>query len=48
MIPFYSYPGDDWNTVVQAKLANPTVPVVAIINPPDGPGKAMIRNMTAW
>ncbi|MGA2874718.1 MAG: spherulation-specific family 4 protein [Nitrososphaerales archaeon] len=38
MIPLYSYPGSEWNVVEQAKLAHPSVPIVAIINPDNGPG----------
>src|SRR5579883_1192685 len=38
MIALYTYPGQTWDTVIQAKNANPAVPVVAIINPSNGPG----------
>ncbi|SRR5579885_315277 len=38
MVPLYTYPGQTWDTVIQAKNANPAVPVVAIINPSNGPG----------
>jgi hypothetical protein len=39
MVPLYSYPGPSWDSVIQAKLANPSVPIVAIINPHNGPGR---------
>ena len=38
MVPLYSYPGPNWQSLVQAKVAYPSVPVVAIINPSNGPG----------
>ena len=47
MIPLYSYPGSDWNVVEQAKLAHPSVPIVAIINPNNGPGGSQDQNYVA-
>ncbi|MHB2036611.1 MAG: spherulation-specific family 4 protein, partial [Nitrososphaerales archaeon] len=47
MIPLYSYPGSDWNVVEQAKLAHPSVPIVAIINPNNGPGGSQDPNYVA-
>jgi len=39
VVPLYSYPTNAaWRTVIDAKLAHPTVPVVAVINPANGPG----------
>ncbi|CUR52274.1 Spherulin-4-like protein [Nitrosotalea devaniterrae] len=38
IVPLYSYPGNDWNTLVQEKQNHPSVPIVAIINPDSGPG----------
>lgn len=39
IIPLYTDPPDpSWDAVVAAKQAHPTVPVIAIINPADGPG----------
>jgi hypothetical protein len=38
IIPLYSYPGTDWEKVVRARVKNPEVPVVAIVNPNSGPG----------
>ncbi len=40
MIPLYVYPGSAWTAIIQAKQANPSVPVIAIINPNSGPGSA--------
>ncbi len=37
-IPLYTYPGGTWDTVIQAKNANPSVPIIAVINPNSGPG----------
>ncbi len=47
MIPLYSYPGNDWNIVEQAKLAHPSVPIVVIINPDNGPGGSKDTNYVA-
>jgi hypothetical protein len=44
IIPLYSYPGIDWNSIVQSKLANPEVPMVVIINPDNGPGPSQDPN----
>jgi Spherulation-specific family 4 len=44
IIPLYSYPGPEWDVVVQAKLAHPSVPIVAVINPSNGPGDAQDQN----
>ena len=39
VVPLYSYPTNAaWRTVIDAKLAHPTVPVVAVVNPANGPG----------
>ena len=41
IIPLYTDPPDpSWDAVAAAKQAHPTVPVIAIINPADGPGNA--------
>jgi hypothetical protein len=41
IIPLYTDPSDSsWATVVAAKQAHPSVPVIAIVNPSDGPGAA--------
>jgi hypothetical protein len=41
IIPLYTDPSDSsWAAVVAAKQAHPTVPVIAIVNPSDGPGAA--------
>jgi Spherulation-specific family 4 len=42
IVPLYTSPGDpSWNTVIAAKAAHPTVGVVAIVNPSNGPGSAV-------
>lgn len=38
IVPLYTYPGNDWNTLVKEKINHPSVPIVAIINPDSGPG----------
>jgi hypothetical protein len=44
MIALYTYPDSTWTAVAQAKLAHPSVPVVAIINPNNGPGSSRDAN----
>jgi hypothetical protein len=44
IVPLYSYPGSDWDVVVQAKQAHPSVPIVVIINPSNGPGDSQDQN----
>src|SRR5487761_947574 len=46
IIPLYTYPGPTWNEVIQTKLANPSVPIRAIINPNNGPGIVQDSNYT--
>jgi len=39
IVPLYTDPSDSsWTAIVSAKLAHPTVPVIAILNPDNGPG----------
>jgi len=39
IIPLYIYPTDaSWSNIVSVKKANPTVPIIAVINPNSGPG----------
>ncbi|HXU94936.1 MAG TPA: spherulation-specific family 4 protein, partial [Candidatus Nitrosotalea sp.] len=44
MVALYTYPDGTWDTVAQAKSAHPSVPVVAIINPNNGPGSSRDAN----
>src|SRR5438034_1004332 len=45
VIPLYTYPTDgSWAATLQAKKAHPNVPIIAIINPSDGPGGASDSN----
>jgi hypothetical protein len=45
IIPLYIYPTDgSWAALIQLKHAHPSIPIVAIINPGDGPGKAIDSN----
>lgn len=41
IVPLYSYPGSYWNQVIQAKNAHPSVPIVAVVNPNNGPGSSI-------
>ena len=55
IVPLYSYPTESpWSAIVSAKLAHPSVTVIAIANVNDGPGTAVdsvftsgIRSLTA-
>src|SRR5437773_10500514 len=45
VMPLYTYPTDgSWAASLQAKKAHPNVPIIAIINPSDGPGGASDSN----
>jgi spherulation-specific family 4 protein len=45
IVPLYTYPtSTTWDTMIQSKIANPSVPMVAIINPSSGPGSAQDLN----
>jgi len=44
MAPLYMYPGPQWEQVVQAQKAYPSVPMVAIANPDNGPGQSQDSN----
>jgi hypothetical protein len=42
IIPLYSYPnGSNWSGVIAAKKAYPKVPMMAVVNPNNGPGYAV-------
>jgi Spherulation-specific family 4 len=47
IVPLYGYPSATWTTLAQQKLANPSVPIVAIINPSNGPGTAQDPNFVS-
>ncbi|WP_166389699.1 spherulation-specific family 4 protein [Candidatus Nitrosotalea sp. TS] len=38
IIPLYVYPGPSWDELVKEKVAHPSIPIIAIINPDSGPG----------
>ena len=39
VVPLFAYPtAPIWQSVIQDKLANPTIPMVAVVNPDNGPG----------
>ena len=47
IVPLYEYPGQSWQTLAQTKEAYPSVPVVAIINPSNGPGSYQDPNFVS-
>jgi hypothetical protein len=47
IIPLYSDPNDgSWDQVISAKQAHPSVPVLAVVNPNNGPGAAVEASYT--
>jgi hypothetical protein len=48
IIPLYSYPGSSWNAIIQGRIAHPNVPIVAIVNPGDGPGSSANPTYQTW
>ncbi len=44
IVPLYSYVGGTWDELIEAKNLYPSVPIVAIINPSNGPGYARDAN----
>ena len=44
MIPLYTYPGSTWQSVIQQKLVHPSVPIIAVVNPSNGPGYSRDSN----
>ena len=38
IVPLYSYPGELWDELIEIKNNNSAVPIVAVINPANGPG----------
>jgi Spherulation-specific family 4 len=47
IVPLYSYPtASAWSSLIAAKNAHPTVPVVAVVNPSSGPGGAVDSTYT--
>lgn len=46
IVPLYGYPGSgsDWGNLVWAKQANPSVPMIAVIDPANGPGSLQDPN----
>ena len=44
IVPLYSYPGWAWSQLAADKAAYPSVPIVAIINPSNGPGSYQDSN----
>jgi hypothetical protein len=48
IVPLYSYPtASAWSAIISAKTSHPSVPVVAIVNPSNGPGTAVDSNYTS-
>jgi hypothetical protein len=48
IIPLYSAPSSAWQSIITDKQVNPSVPMVVVVNPHDGPGSAVSSTYTAW
>jgi hypothetical protein len=48
LIPLYAPPGSAWNTLIQAKESYPSVPIIAIVNPDNGPGTSVNPTYATW
>ena len=45
VVPLYTYPTDNsWTSLVKIRQSFPSVPIVAIINPNNGPGSLLDSN----
>ena len=48
IVPLYTSPSHpSWTAVIAAKMAHPTVPVTAVVNPANGPGSAVNARVLA-
>jgi hypothetical protein len=48
IVPLYTDPTDaSWPAIIEAKQAHPKVPVIAIVNPADGPGSSVSSGYTS-
>ena len=48
IVPLYMYPNSSWSALIQEKLANPSMPIIAIVNPGSGPGLSRNANYASW
>ncbi len=48
LVPLYTYPNHrSWSDIIAARLQNPTVPVIAVVNPANGPGQNVSADYVA-
>lgn len=48
LVPLYIYPSPGaWNPLIATKASAPTVPIIAVVNPSNGPGSTTDPNYTA-
>lgn len=47
IVPLYIYPGEDWDYLIEIKNNNSAVPIIAVINPNNGPGTSKDPNYVA-
>ena len=48
LIPLYVQPGPAWSALIQAKDSNPSVPIIAVVNPDNGPGTSANPTYVTW
>ncbi len=46
LVPLYSAPGSEWTALIQERQVDPGVPMVAIVNPSNGPGASPSQEFT--
>lgn len=47
VVPLYIYPGPQWKKLADTKRGHPSVPMIAVINPYNGPGNTRDSNYVA-
>ncbi|MGA2665185.1 MAG: spherulation-specific family 4 protein [Nitrososphaerales archaeon] len=48
IVPLYFWPTSQWNDLIQMKQAHPSMPVIAVVNPGNGPGTHVEPTYVTW
>ena len=48
IIPMYFWPNSAWNALIQMKQAHPSMPMIVIVNPGNGPGTHVEPTYVTW
>ncbi len=46
LVPLYRHPGSSWDELIQVKHTHQSVPIIAIVNPSNGPGSGALNYIT--